>query len=178
MIGPARQGDAQIHHDVLHELIRDPGVPAIDVGVAVDLGVVTLTGTVCSWAERHAAQEAAHRVARVLDVANDIEVKLPGSLLRTDTNIARAVRDALRGGAFLPDQRIHSTVGQGIVTLEGTVDLSSEREDAEYAIRNLAGVRRVINNIRVVGMRPPATQHLRRPRGDVPLNGSTGRGEL
>jgi osmotically-inducible protein OsmY len=39
----------------------------------MDDGVVTLTGTVSSSAKRHAAQEAAHRVAGVLDVANDIE---------------------------------------------------------------------------------------------------------
>jgi osmotically-inducible protein OsmY len=37
------------------------------------------------------------------------------------------------------------------------VDLLSEREDAERAIRNLTGVRRVINKITVVGARRPAT---------------------
>jgi osmotically-inducible protein OsmY len=134
-----------------------PHVGATDVGVEVDDGVVTLTGTVSSWAKRHAAQDAAHRVAGVLDVANDIEVKLPGSLLLTDTDIARAVRETLRWDVFVPDQRIQSTVWEGIVTLGGTVDLLSEREDAERAIRNLTGVRRVINKITVVGARRPAT---------------------
>ena len=74
-----------------------------------------------------------------LDVANDIEMKLSGSPLRTDTNIARAVRDALGGGAFLPDRCIHSTMGQGIVSLEGAVDLSSDREDSNTPSGSLPG---------------------------------------
>ena len=43
-----------------------------------------LTGTV-RVGRRVAAQEAAHRVAGVLDVANAIKVKLPGNLVPTDT---------------------------------------------------------------------------------------------
>ena len=81
---------------------------------------------------------------------------MPGRLLRTDTDIALAVRETLTWDVFVPDQRIQSTVSDGSVTLEGTVDLPSEREDAERAVRNLAGVRRVINKI-VVGIRPTTT---------------------
>ena len=156
MTALARKSDAQLQRDLLHELKWDPRVEEMDVRVDVNDGVVTLTGTVSSWAKRHAAQEAAHRVAGVLDVANDIEVKVPGRLLRTDTDIALAVRETLTWDVFVPDQRIQSTVSDGSVTLEGTVDLPSEREDAERAVRNLAGVRRVINKI-AVGIRPTTT---------------------
>ena len=74
--------DARIHHDVLEELAWDPHVDETEVGVEVDRGVVTLTGTVTSWAKRAAAQDAARRVVGVLDVANDIQVKTPGGLDR------------------------------------------------------------------------------------------------
>ncbi len=37
--------DEQIHHDVLHELRWDNRVEETEVGVEVDKGVVTLTGT-------------------------------------------------------------------------------------------------------------------------------------
>ena len=70
--------DAQIHHDVLEELKWDSRVDETEVGVQVAGGVVTLTGAVTSWAKRVAAQEAAHRVIGVLDVANDIKVKTTG----------------------------------------------------------------------------------------------------
>jgi len=143
------KSDSQIQQDVLRELGWDPRVEETEVGVEVDRGVVTLTGTVSSWAKRAAAQEAAHRVAGVLDVANDIEVKLPGHLVRTDTEIAQAVRRALEWDALVPHERIQSTVSDGWVTLEGSVDVWTEREDAERAVQNLVGVRGVTDKTTV-----------------------------
>lgn len=139
----------QIHHDVLEELRWDSRVDEKEVGVQVAGGVVTLTGTVTSWAKRSAAQEAAHRVMGVLDVANDITVKAPGGLTPTDTEIAQAVRRTLEWDVFVPEDKITSTVTNGWVTLEGTVDRWSQRADAERAIRNLAGVKLVVNKITV-----------------------------
>lgn len=144
-----RRTDTQIHHDVLQELSWDSRVDEKEVGVQVASGIVTLTGTVTSWAKRVAAQEAAHRVMGVRDVANDITVKAPGGLARTDTDIAQAVRRALEWDVFVPDDKITSTVTDGFVTLEGTADTWSQRTDAERAIRNLAGVKFVVNKITV-----------------------------
>jgi osmotically-inducible protein OsmY len=143
------KSDVQIQQEVLRELRWDTRVDATEIGVTVHTGVVTLTGTVGSWAKRAAAEEAAHRVAGVHDVANDVQVKLPSSLERTDSEIAEAVRHALEWDVFVPDTRIQSTVSDGRVTLGGTVDTAAEREDAERAVRNLAGVRGVVNKIRV-----------------------------
>ena len=144
-----KKSDAQIQQEVLRELKWDPRVEETEVGVEVDAGVVTLTGTVSSWGKRIAAKEAAHRVGGVLDVANDIQVKRAGLLTRTDTEIAQAVRHTLQWDVFVPDARIHCTVSDGVVTLEGNVELWSEREDAERAVRNLASVRGVVNKITV-----------------------------
>jgi osmotically-inducible protein OsmY len=99
-----------------------------------------------------AAQEAAHRVAGVLDVANDIQVSVPGSVGRTDTEIASAARHALEWVVLVPDTRVRTTVSSGWVSLEGEVDYWHERDDAERAVRNLAGVRGVSNKIDV---KPP-----------------------
>jgi osmotically-inducible protein OsmY len=141
--------DREIHHDVLEELKWDPRIDETDVGVEVDGGIVTLTGTVTSWAKRLAAQDAARRVAGVLDVANDIVVKTPGGWLRTDTEMAQAVRQTLQWDVFVPDEHITSSVTDGRVTLEGIVDTLSQSHDAERAVRNLAGVVVVINKITV-----------------------------
>jgi osmotically-inducible protein OsmY len=146
--------DTQIHHEVLEELKWDPRVDETEVGVEVDDGVVTLTGTAASWAKRIAAEEAVRRVAGVLDVANNVAIKPTGGSTRSDTDIARAVRHALEWDVFVPDERITSSVSDGWVKLEGVVERWSEREDAERAIRNLAGVKSVLNNILV---EPPAT---------------------
>lgn len=144
-----KKNDVQIQQEVQRELSWDPRVGETEVGVSVQHGVVTLSGTVTSWAKRMAAQEAAHRVNGVLDVANDVTVKLPGGLVRSDTEIALAVRQALEWDVFVPDTHIQSTVSRGWVTLTGAVDAVSEREDAERAVRNLIGVRGVDNQITV-----------------------------
>ena len=94
--------DIEIQRAVLRELERDPRVRPTEVGVEVDEGVVTLTGTVASWAKRLAAQAAAHRAPGVLDVANRLEVMPAGSLARTDTGIAHAVRRTLEWDVFVP----------------------------------------------------------------------------
>ncbi len=143
------KSDAQIQQGVLQELKWDTRVEETDVGVEVDQGVVTLTGTVSSYAKRLAAEEAAHRVAGVLDVANDVQVRVPGSWARTDTDIAHAVRRALEDDVEVPDERIQSTVTGGVVTLAGSVDFWHQRVDAERAVRQLAGVRGLTNQLSV-----------------------------
>ena len=149
-----KKTDAQIHHDVLEELKWDSRVDETEVGVQVASGVVTLTGSVTSWAKRVAAQEAAHRVIGVLDVANDIKVKAAGGLARTDTEIAQAARRALEWDVFVPEAKITSTVTDGWVTLEGAVDTWSQRNAAERAVRNLSGVKLVLNKITVKPTKP------------------------
>ncbi len=149
-----KKTDTQIHHDVLEELKWDSRVGETEVGVEVDDSVVTLTGTVTSWAKRMAAEEAACRVIGVLDVANDTEVKIPGGLTRTDTEIAQAVRHALEWDVFVPEEKISSTVSEGWVTLDGTVERWSQRDDAERAVRNLTGVKGVVNRITVKATKP------------------------
>jgi osmotically-inducible protein OsmY len=144
-----KKTDTQIHHDVLEELKWDSRVDETEVGVQVAGGVVTLTGTVTSWAKRVAAQEAARRVIGVLDVANDLKVKAAGGFSRTDTEIAQAVRQALEWDVFVPNEKITSTVTDGWVTLEGPVERSTQREAAERAVRNLMGVKMVVNKITV-----------------------------
>jgi osmotically-inducible protein OsmY len=111
---------------------------------------VTLVGSVDVYAKKIAAREAAHRVHGVLDVVDELQVKVAGIGAPTDTDIARAVRDALEWDAFVPDEKITSTVSLGIVTLEGVVPTWSQRADAERVVRGLAGVRGVINQITVM----------------------------
>ncbi len=141
--------DADIQQDVASELAWDTRISPTDIGIQVRNGIVTLSGTVESWAKLRAAQDAAHRVAGVMDVANDLVVRHPGGHPRTDTEIAQAIRNALELDVTVPDHQIRSTVAHGIVTLEGVVSHGNERLDAERAIERLAGVRRVINHIEV-----------------------------
>lgn len=145
-----RKSDSEIKQQVLRELKWDSRIAWSEIGVEVLDGIVTLEGTVDSYAKKLAAQEAAHRIAGVLDAANEIEVKPAGDFTRTDADIARALRHVLQWDAFVPDERIQSTVSDGWVTLEGEVALWHERQDAERAVLRLEGVVGVINKISIV----------------------------
>src|SRR5712692_11765262 len=129
--------DTEIQQQVTQELTWDTRVEPADVGVEVRDGIVTLTGSVASYAEKLAAQEAAHRVRSVLDVANDILVDVPGSHVRTDADIAEAVRHSLEWSVVIPSDSIRSTVSSGWVTLEGHVYTWQQRLDAESTPRFL-----------------------------------------
>ena len=143
------KSDSQIKQDVLNELKWDTRVDETDIGVQVRDGVVTLVGSVPVYAKKLAARDAAHRVHGVLDVVDEMQVRVPGIGARSYTEIAHAVRLALEWDAFVPDERITSTVSMGIVTLEGPVDTWAQRADAERAVRGLSGVRGVINQLSV-----------------------------
>jgi osmotically-inducible protein OsmY len=148
------RADEQILDAVLAELKWDPEVEPTDVGVEVDDGVVTLTGTVESYWKKWAAERAALRVEGVRAVANDIVVKT--SAMRTDTDIAKDVADAFESNAVIPKDRIKITVKSGWVTLEGDVTWRFERDEAENTARRVKGVVGVTNLIAV------------RPSKDVP----------
>jgi osmotically-inducible protein OsmY len=147
--------DAQIQQDVLAELRWDARVQPNEVGVTVKDGIVTLTGWVDSYTKKWAAEDAARRVRGVKAVANDMEVRLPGSSERTDADIAAAAARALEWDAMVPADKIKVTVSKGWVTLEGQVEWQYQREAAERDVRPLVGVKGVSNLIKIVPRATP-----------------------
>jgi osmotically-inducible protein OsmY len=132
--------------DVEDELAWDKSFNATAIGVAVSDSAVTLTGHVSSYAEKRAAEKATKRVAGVVAVANDLEVRLPSSWQRDDTDIAKAVATELKWNANVPDS-VTATVEKGWVTISGTVDWEFQRRAAEKEVRDLIGVKGITNLI-------------------------------
>jgi osmotically-inducible protein OsmY len=145
------KSDQQIQEDVLAEFKWDARLKPNEVGVSVNDGVVTLTGWVDSYTKKWAAEEVAHRVRGVKAVANDVEVRLPGSSERTDPEIAAAAVNALKWDNLIPSEKIKVTVSKGWVTLEGEVEWQYQKQDAERDVRNLWGVKGVSN---LIGVKP------------------------
>lgn len=139
--------DAQLKKDVEAEFEWDPAIDAAHVGVAVQDGVVTLSGHMASLAEKVAAEHAAKRVAGVRGVAVELDVKLAPHHELSDAEIAAAVQTAFKWHALVPEDRIHFTVEKGWVTLTGMVDWDCQRHNAEVAVRTLTGVRGIVNKI-------------------------------
>jgi osmotically-inducible protein OsmY len=141
--------DTELQRDVLEQLKWEPSVNAAHIGVAVKDGVVTLTGHVPSYAEKYGAEKAAKRVYGVRAVANELDVKLPGSSQRTDEDIAQACVSALKSSYSVPQDKVKVVVTSGWVTLEGEVEWQYQKEAAESAVRYLTGVKGLSNNITV-----------------------------
>ena len=142
-----KKTDEQIKHEVMRELAWDTRTWNLKIEADVTNGVVTFNGIVPSYAQKIAAQNAAHRLSGVLDVINELIVK--ASHKYSDAEIARAVRQALVWDVLVPDEQIQTTVSDGWVKLEGKVNSIQQREDAERAVLNLSGVVGVINVLQI-----------------------------
>jgi osmotically-inducible protein OsmY len=143
------RSDEEIKRDVEEELRWDPDVDESDIAVAVKDGVVTLSGFVRSYGQKRAAEAAAKRVAGVLAVANDLEVRLPIIHQRPDPEIARDAVDAIRFRLPFSYENIKVVVKDGWVTLEGEVEWHYQREAAEKAVSRVKGVKGVSNFIEI-----------------------------
>ena len=141
--------DSDIKRDIEAELQSDPSIDATDIAVAVKNGVVTLTGFVRSYSEKLEAEAAAKRVASVVGLANDLEVRLSAADQRPDPEIARDAVAAIKSQLPFSWHQIKVVVDKGWVTLEGQVEWNYQRVDAERAVRRVKGVQGVINTIQL-----------------------------
>jgi osmotically-inducible protein OsmY len=150
------KSDSEIERDVKEELRWNPDLDATDIGVSVSKGVVALSGFVKSYSEKYEAEMAAKRVAGVVGVANDIEVRLPSVDERPDPDIARDAVSALKLQLPFSSEHIKVVVKNGWVTLEGQVEWQYQKNTAESAVRRIKGVKGVINSILLKPQAEPA----------------------
>lgn len=147
--------DSQLKHDINAELEWDPAINAEHVGVAVEDGVVVISGHLGSYAEKYAVERAVQRVAGVRAIAVEADVKLDPQHQRSDVEIAVAIETAFRWHAQIPAERIRVRVEKGRVTLSGDVDWDYQRHNAELVVRPLTGVVQVVDKITLRERRAP-----------------------
>ena len=137
--------DMQLQKNVIEEISWDPSLRDSEIGVAAKDGVITLTGSTATFAQKYAAVNAARRVAGVGAIANDITVNLTPFHKRSDTEIAHAAMDALNWNVLVPPDAIQLKVEEGLITLSGSVEWDYQRKAAERSVRTLHGVRGVVD---------------------------------
>lgn len=152
------RSDYEIQQEVKAKLANDVRVDDFLVEVEVENGEVELSGTVGSLNEKSTARLDAW-VAGVTEVdAGDLEVEWWARdkmrrkqfySTRGDEEIKKAVEDAM-----LYDPRVLSfkpevSVDDGAVTLTGTVSDLAAKKAAEQDAKNVVGVWRVVNLIKV-----------------------------
>jgi len=150
------KSDSQLKQDVSTELDWDPSINASQVGVAVKEGVVTLSGHLDTYAEKHAVERAAQRVQGVKAIAVELDVKLAPGHQRSDSEIAAAAESALKWHSLVPAERLQVKVEKGWVTLKGEVDWEYQRRSAEKVIRPLTGVIGLSNAVTLKPSTSPA----------------------
>ncbi len=140
--------DRIIRDNVIAELEFDPSIEEASIGVIVERGVVRLTGHVPNYAQKVSAERAAQRVKGVRAVAVELDVRLPSEFVCDDAEIARRAANVLAwstpGAA-----KVKAKVEKGWVSLSGETAWNYQRQDAERAVRALAGVKGVTNLITV-----------------------------
>jgi osmotically-inducible protein OsmY len=142
--------DKMLRQDIIDELDFDPAVQsASGIGVAVENGVVTLTGHVSSYAEKIAAERAVRRVAGVRALAEEIEIRYASEMKTSDDQIAERALKVMAWDARLPADAVSVRVEKGWVTLEGAVPWHFQKRACESAVRKLSGVVGVSNLIKV-----------------------------
>lgn len=143
------KNDLEIQADVLAEMRWDPKINAPQIGVEVSNGVVTLSGYVESYLEKISAEKAAKRVIGVGAIAQEIKVLLPGSSIRSDTEIARQIQSIISWSDIDPNDQIHIKVEQGFITLSGKVEAFHKKELAQKYASNMLGVTGICNLIEI-----------------------------
>jgi len=139
--------DMEIRRDIESEFQWDPSIDDSKIGVIVHDGIVTLTGEVGNFGGKLAAEDVAKRITGVRAIANDIQIKIQGAGMRSDTDIAQAAANALQWNVATASSSIQSVVKDGYVTLTGKVHWGFQKTSAEHTIRSLMGVKGVEDNI-------------------------------
>jgi osmotically-inducible protein OsmY len=141
--------DVDLKTNVNEALEWEPALNAKSISVSTKDGIVTLTGSVPSYPEKHLAEKAAGLIRGVKAVACELTVALPLVNARSDQEIARAAADAVAWNTLLENSPIQVFVDKGRITLEGNVNWHYQRQSADRCVRYLAGVRDVNNHITV-----------------------------
>jgi osmotically-inducible protein OsmY len=136
--------DKTLRQNVMDELEFEPAVDAAHIGVAVENGVVSLSGHVSSFAEKLAAEKAAKRVRGVRALAEGLKVRFPSDKKTNDDEIAHRAITILQWSAVAPHNAVMVKVQDGWVTLSGEVNWQHERIAAEHLVRRLSGIHGVL----------------------------------
>jgi osmotically-inducible protein OsmY len=141
--------DSKLKQDVIDELDFEPSIDTAGIGVAVEDGMVTLSGHVPTYAQKDMAEQVASRVKGVKGIAQEIEVRLAGTGQTADDQIAKRAVDTIGWNTSIPKGAIQVKVQKGWVTLTGKVDWQYQRSAAADSVRALGGVLGVSNQIEI-----------------------------
>lgn len=138
-----------LRQDIIDELDFEPSLDSAGIGVAVENGIVTLTGHVPTYSQKLTVEDVVRRVKGVKGIAEEIEVRPAGSNLTADDEITKRAVNTLDWNTSVPAGAVQVKVQKGWVTLTGKVEWFFQKNAAANAVRDLAGVVGVTNYIEI-----------------------------
>jgi osmotically-inducible protein OsmY len=145
--GSYQRSDTDIAHAAVNALRWDIQVPDDRIKTTVEDGWIHLEGEVEWQYQKWAAEGAIRNLTGVKGVTNLIAVK-PEKV--STYEVGQKIRDSLRRHAERDADKITIEAKDGRVTLRGTVSSFAERQDAERAAWQAAGVTKVNDMIAVM----------------------------
>jgi len=140
--------NGELQHDVEEAIKWEPLLNAAEIGVTAKDGVVTLFGTVDSYAKKLEAETATRNISGVRGIIEKIDVHF-GSVKFSDEEIVRDILKAFKWTLDIPHHDIKIQAESGWITLTGEVSRNAQREKAKTVVHHTAGVRGVTNDILV-----------------------------
>ncbi len=140
----SKRTDEEILKKVKQALQDDSATDSYDVDVAVEHGIVTLTGSVPSWAARELSQWVASGVYGVRDIKNLLNISLKEH--RADDVILDEIQTRLEADVWVNEDSVMVSVKDGVVTLDGVVGSVAEKRRIESDTR-VAGVKEVDDDL-------------------------------
>ena len=136
-----------LQRDVEEAIQWEPLLKAAEIGVTAHDGIITLSGTVDSYAKKLEAEMAAKGTDGVRAVVEKISVQFGTHGRKEDNEIATDVLEALKVSLDVPGEGIKVKVEDAWVTLEGELSWNYQKEAAKKSVRNLVGVKGLTNDI-------------------------------
>jgi len=138
-----------IQKEVMAALDAEANLDIANIGVSVNLGVVTLGGRVNSYSQKITAQQAVWHVPGVRALVDQLDVILPFEEKLTDAIIAEKILQTLDNLSAIANYHLRLGVDHGKAWLKGEVDTEDEKQKAISSVWNLPYVKDIIDMIAV-----------------------------
>jgi len=140
---------AQIKQEIREAMNQSSAIIEKDrINIAVDNGLVILSGTVTYFKEKEMIQTMASWQKGVRAIDNRIEV-LPPKKAMSDENLEKVLRELLENQFPTDDQNVTLTVRDGAVTVKGNVETLWNKNEIEEEFSEVIGVTKVHNYLKV-----------------------------
>lgn len=135
--------DAEITEAVKSQFSSSEAIPAEEIQVETEEGIVTLNGSISNLLAKKRATEMAQSIHGVLSVVNNLII----TESRPDEAVENDIAEAIATDPATEFWEITASVNNGVARLKGVVDSWQEKQLAGTLAKGVKGVKEVKNTI-------------------------------